>query len=124
MGSLHAVSSLYFTRSGAIHLDTTSLRVLGVNGIFWSASTSNFADSAYDFFFIADYLYSSTYSGRVYGFSLRCLSSLPRPSGRGRKILKYSQKKHLKTALSFAIKENIFEPQKPCLNKKHHLVTN
>ncbi len=47
----------------------------------------NDSENAYYYVFDPGSSYVAYDINRFYGFSLRCLSSLPRPSGRGRRVM-------------------------------------
>ena len=69
-------------RSGDLDLYTSSLRDIGYAGTYWLASAYSHQSQSY-YLNYATNLSPAFYNTRSYGFSLRCLSSLPRPSGRG-----------------------------------------
>ena len=75
MGSLHAVSSLYFTRSGNVEFGTGSIRVLGHHGNYWSRTAAIEPNLTYIL-----HINPATYPHfpdpflRWYGFFTRCLA--------------------------------------------------
>jgi len=71
-------------RSGSLDLTTSSLRFTGKYDYFWSQTAFLDLNHAYNLHLNSDNVFPALLSTRSYGFSLRCLSSLPRPSGRGR----------------------------------------
>ncbi len=77
----------YFTRSGILYLRGNTLNELGMNNFVWLSTTSTSKDIAFMSYYSKTLFYPGNAFGRVDGFSLRCLSSLPRPSGRGRRRL-------------------------------------
>ena len=84
---LSAVLATNFTRSGNVEPKAGASRGLGDGSLLW-LSTAYLDDlTAYDPHFIKPRILPSINYPRLYGFSLRCLSSLPRPSGRGRRRL-------------------------------------
>lgn len=73
-----------FSRSGHPRLKSGTFSYLGINGAFWSSMIKNDSENTYYYVFDPGSSYVAYDITRSYGFSLRCLSSLPRPSGRGR----------------------------------------
>ena len=64
-------------------MDYSALRRIGDAGHYWSGTVD--IDNAYNLDLTNTESYTSYYFVGRFGFSLRCLSSLPCPSGRGRK---------------------------------------
>ena len=69
-----AAGPLYFTHSGAVHLESGSLRTGGIASIYWSATTYPNATYAYYVAANSTNVYPSNYSNRYIGFSIRCLA--------------------------------------------------
>ncbi len=72
-----------FVRSGSIGLPYTSgtLRYAGISNNWWSSSSKTYTSSvsadAYNLYYNnTTTVHPSNYSARLYGFSLRCLSTV------------------------------------------------
>ena len=76
-----------FTRSGSASLSPGNLRAVGGHLNYWLKTLYLDPANAYRLHLNLEDLYVNHDYPRFYGFSLRCLSSLPRPSGRGRKSI-------------------------------------
>jgi len=85
MASQYAALATNFTRSGSASLSPGNLRAVGGHLNYWLKTPYLDLANAYRLHLNLEDLYVNHDYPRFYGFSLRCLSSLPRPSGRGRK---------------------------------------
>ena len=84
MASQYVVLATNFTRSGSASLSPGNLRAVGGHLNYWLKTLYLDPANAYRLHLNLEDLYVNHDYPRFYGFSLRCLSSLPRPSGRGR----------------------------------------
>ena len=86
MASICVASRFDFTRSGYLSLNLGTLRNVNLANHSWLNVAYFSISGAYNIH-LDDAAAPSDYNARWFGFSLRCLSSLPRPSGRGRRRL-------------------------------------
>lgn len=63
-----------FTRSGAIDLNTGSVRLVGINSNAWSRTVFTNVHHAYDSALNAQNIYASAYDVYWFGFFARCLT--------------------------------------------------
>ena len=66
--------AFYFTRSGAIDLNTGSVRLVGINSNAWSRTVFTNVHHAYDSALNAQNIYASAYDVYWFGFFARCLT--------------------------------------------------
>ncbi len=85
VGTASLCAVLLITRSGSASLSPGNLRAVGGHLNYWLKTPYLDLANAYRLHLNLEDLYVNHDYPRFYGFSLRCLSSLPRPSGRGRR---------------------------------------
>ncbi len=74
MDSYYVVLPVNFTRSGAIDLNTGSVRLVGINSNAWSRTVFTNVHHAYDSALNAQNIYASAYDVYWFGFFARCLT--------------------------------------------------
>lgn len=74
--TLHAVSAIDFTRSGAIYLipNTGALKYLGEDALLWSSTASITSYYAHNIIYRKQEIFPAHYRWGHYGLALRCLA--------------------------------------------------